>query len=116
LKAIYNFLHMRNNYMSKLIFYILILASSAALARPEIIKEGILYYSDESFQTGVVKDIVAEKNYEEVYQFYTYYEVAYDAEARVKIFKEYKKGEVIFEEHYQYSEDGKATNEIVIGE
>ncbi len=102
--------------MSKLIFYILILVSSVALARPEIIKEGILYYSDESFQTGVVKDIVAEKNYEEVYQFYTYYEVVYDAEARVKIFKEYKKGEVLFEEHYSYADDGKVTSEKIIGE
>jgi hypothetical protein len=37
----------------------------------------------------MVRDIVAEKNYEEIYQFYTYYEVSYDVKARVKIFKEY---------------------------
>ncbi len=102
--------------MLKIIFYILILVSSSVLARPEVIKQDILYYSDESFQTGVVKDIVAEKNYEEIYQFYTYYEVSYDAKGRVKIFKEYKKGEVIFEEHYQYAEDGATTAEKVIGD
>ncbi len=100
--------------MKKIIFYGLILISSSVLARPEIIKEGILYYSDESFQTGIIKDIVAEKNYEEIYQFYTYYEVSYDAESRVKIFKEYKKSEVIFEEHYQYAADGTPTNMLLI--
>lgn len=102
--------------MLKIIFYILILISSSVLARPEIIKEDILYYSDESSQTGIVKDIVAEKNYEEIYQFYTYYEVSYDTEGRVKIFKEYKKGEVIFEEHYKYAEDNTATNTVLIPE
>jgi len=60
------------------------------------------YYSDEYFQEGVVRDIEAEKNYEEVYQFYTYYEVIYDSSKRVKVFREYKRGEVIHEEHYQY--------------
>ncbi|MCK5877100.1 MAG: hypothetical protein KAG43_05655 [Candidatus Marithrix sp.] len=95
--------------MLKPIFYTLILVSSVVSARPETIKEDILYYSDESFQTGVVKDIVAEKNYEEIYQFYTYYEVSYDTKERVIIFKEYKKGEVIVEEHYQYAEDGTVT-------
>ena len=102
--------------MVKTVFYILILVSSAILARPETIKEDVIYYSDQSFQTGIVKDIVAEKNYEEIYQFYTYYEVSYDVEGRVKIFKEYKKGEVIFEEHYQYAEDGATTAEKVIGD
>ncbi|MDM8564691.1 hypothetical protein QUF74_03465 [Candidatus Halobeggiatoa sp. HSG11] len=102
--------------MLKPVFCILLLISSSVFARPEIIKEGILYYSDDFFQTGIVKDIIAEKNYEEVYQFYTYYEVIYDAEERVKVFKEYKKGEVIFEEHYQYAEDGTVTAEKVVGE
>ncbi|MFK5969802.1 MAG: hypothetical protein QM487_06740 [Candidatus Marithrix sp.] len=100
--------------MKKIIFYSLILVSSAVLARPEIIKEGVIYYSDESFQTGIVKDIIAEKNYEEIYQFYTYYEVSYDVERRVKIFKEYKKDKVIFEEHYQYANDGTPTNTVLI--
>jgi hypothetical protein len=92
------------------------LLSSAVFARPEIIKEDIVYYSDDFFQTGMVRDIVAEKNYEEIYQFYTYYEVSYDVKARVKIFKEYKQSEVIFEEHYQYAIDGTVTYERIIGE
>ncbi len=78
----------------------------SAWGRPEIIREGMSYYSDEYFEQGAVKDIVAEKNYEEIYQFYTYYEVIYDSAERVKIFREYKQGEVIYEEHYLYDEQG----------
>ncbi len=93
--------------LKNLLYSLLIcLLSFPAWGRPEIIREGISYYSDEYFQEGKVKDIVSEKNYEEVYQFYTYYEVIYDSVERVKVFKEYKQGEVIYEEHYQYDKQG----------
>ncbi len=96
------------NIMLKHLFYILLICFVAipAWARPEIMHEGISYYSNEYFQKGEVKDIVSEKNYEEVYQFYTYYEVIYESAGRVKVFKEYKQGEVIYEEHYHYDDQG----------
>ncbi|MDH5571225.1 MAG: hypothetical protein OEY89_05625 [Gammaproteobacteria bacterium] len=74
-----------------------------AYSRPEIIRADVSYYSDGYVQQEGVRDIGSEKNYEEVYQFYTYYEAVYDSEKRVKIFREYKKGNVIHEEHYQYT-------------
>ena len=46
--------------------------------------------SPDDFETGPVKDIESEKNYEEIWQHYTYYEVVYDADERVTSFKEYK--------------------------
>ncbi len=94
--------------MLKHLFYSLLICLVAvpAWARPEIMREGISYYSNECFQEGEVKDIVSEKNYEEVYQHYTYYEVIYDSAGRVKVFKEYKQGEVIYEEHYHYDDQG----------
>ncbi len=73
-------------------------------ARPEILRDGISYYSDEYFQKGLVRDIEGEKNYEEIYQFYTYYEAIYDSLGRVTAFKEYKRGELIYEEQYLYKE------------
>ena len=96
------------NIMLKHLFYSLLICLVAvpAWARPEIMREGISYYSNEYFQEGEVKDIVSEKNYEEVYQHYTYYEVIYESAGRVKVFKEYKQGEVIYEEHYHYDDQG----------
>lgn len=85
----------------------LLLMGSASLAysRPETIRADVPYYSDDFFQQGVVRDIESEKNYEEIYQFYTYYEVIYDSSNRVKIFREYKRGDLIHEERYQYDKD-----------
>jgi len=64
------------------------------------------YYSDDFVVAGLVHDLAAEKNYEEVYQFYSYYEVIYDAQERVTIFKEYKRGELIRTEEYRYQPSG----------
>ncbi|MCK4706154.1 MAG: hypothetical protein KAT90_11780 [Gammaproteobacteria bacterium] len=85
----------------------LLLLGSASLAhsRPEVIRADVPYYSDDYIQQGVVRDIESEKNYEEIYQFYTYYEVIYDSSKRVKIFREYKRGDLIHEERYQYDKD-----------
>ena len=84
---------------------LLMLSTSVAYSRPENIRADMPYYSDDYFEKGVVRDIESEKNYEEIYQFYTYYEVIYDSLERVKIFREYKRGDVIHEEHYQYDQD-----------
>ncbi len=93
---------------------VICLVTVSAWARPEIMQEGISYYSNEYFQEGEVKDLVAERNYEEVYQFYTYYEVVYDSAGRVKVFMEYKQGEVILEEHYQYNDQGALVKKDVL--
>ncbi len=83
-----------------------VLGSQPAHSRPEKIKPGDSYYSDEVTSVGQVEDIVGEKNYEEVYQLYTYYEVIYDDSDRVKIVKEYKRGELLRTESYQYNAAG----------
>lgn len=77
-----------------------------ASARPEKIRAGVSYYSDELVEAGSVRDIGAERNYEEVYQFYSYYEVLYDEHERVVRCLEYKRGELIREDTYRYSNDG----------
>ncbi len=89
------------------------LLSPLAQARPEKIKAGISYYSDEVLLHGQTQDLVGEKNYEEVYLLYTYYEVIYDESDRVKLFKEYERGELIRSESYEYDKSGKLkTKEI----
>ena len=92
----------------------LTMLAPAVHSRPEAIREGMKYYSNEYFETGLVKDIESEKNYEEIYQHYTYYEVVYDARERVTVFKEYKQGSVIPEEHYRYLDDPPSVERTVL--
>ncbi len=82
-------------------------------ARPETVRAGESYYSDDYRRVDGVRDIVGEKNFEEVYQFYTYYEVVYDEQERVSVFKEYKRGEIIRLEQYRYGTDGKLVERVV---
>jgi hypothetical protein len=86
--------------------YMWLIRAGPAGARPEYIKAGVSYYSDGFVLAGLVRDLAAEKNYEEVYQTYSYYEVIYDAQERVTIFKEYKRGELIRTEEYSYQPSG----------
>jgi hypothetical protein len=74
------------------------------------------YYSDELAEPtnqGLVRAIGAEKNYEEIYQFYTYYEVVYDGGGRVVLFREYKRGEVTRIEKYRYDDSGSLVMRVV---
>ena len=91
-----------NLFIRSYLALLLLGSASLAYSRPEVIRADVPYYSDDYVQQGVVRDIDLEKNYEEIYQFYTYYEVIYDSSERVKIFREYKRGDIIHEEHYQY--------------
>ena len=84
-----------------------------ASARPERIRAGVSYYSDELVESGSVRDIGVERNYEEVYQFYTYYEVIYDESERVARCLEYKRGDVIRKDTYRYSADGSLREHVV---
>ena len=87
-------------------------STQPASARPERIRAGVSYYSDELVATGPVRDIGAERNYEEVYQLYRYYEVVYDEAERVVRCLEYERGEVIREDTYRYAEDGSVQEHV----
>ncbi|MBW2699014.1 MAG: hypothetical protein JRE70_21195 [Deltaproteobacteria bacterium] len=91
-------------------------ASSDASSRPERIRPDESYYSTELAEPthqGLVRALGGEKNYEEVYQLYTYYEIVYDEEERVILFREYKRGDVIRSEDYRYDDSGSLTIRIV---
>lgn len=102
---------MRHLFFFLCLFFLFV---SPVQSRPDVVREGISYYSDKFSEKGVVRDIVSDKNYEEVYQLYTYYEVVYDAQARVAVFKEYKRGEVISEDRYRYDDKGILIEHIVL--
>ena len=92
--------------------------SLEAASQPEKIRAGENYYSDalgEATNQGMVRAPGQDKNYEEVYQFYTYYEFVYDEEERVVLFREYKRGEVIRAEKYSYG-DARALKERVVSQ
>ncbi len=76
-------------------------------ARPEKIRPGISYYADECEERGGVFDLVGERNLEEVYRNYSYCEVIYDSQERVKSYRQYRRGEVVLTEHYSYDEAGR---------
>ena len=72
------------------------------LAKPEKIKAGIPYYSDEYQTVNSGYELAEEKNFEEVYKNYNYYEAVYDKKERVVIFNAFKKGVIEFSEVYYY--------------
>jgi hypothetical protein len=84
----------------------------AASARPETIRAGVSYYSDELVESGPVRDIGIERNYEEVFKLYRYYEVLYDESERVVRCLEYKRGDVIREDTYRYADDGSLLEHV----
>jgi hypothetical protein len=86
---------------------------SLARARPETIRAGLSYYSDELVESGPLRDIGAERNYEEVFKLYTYYEVLYDEIERVIRCFEYKRGELIRTDRYRYAPDGSLEEHVI---
>ena len=90
-----------------------LLAVGSAAARPEKIRPRHSYYSDGTRVEGLVRDIGEEKNYEEVYQRYRYYEAVYDEAGRVVLFKEYVRGDLIRTEEYRYGAEGALVERIV---
>ena len=92
----------------------LLIATTAAEARPERIRAGHSYYSDDFSVVGVVRDLADEKNFEEVYQSYRYYEAVYDDRDRVVTFKQIERGEVVREDRYRYTGDAAAPVEHVV--
>ena len=98
--------HDRAAAVRLLVATICLFLATAASARPEKIRPGQPYYSDDQVSEGGVRDIVGEKNYEEVFQSYRYFEAVYDEAGRVVVFKEYKRGDVVRTEEYRYGDDG----------
>jgi hypothetical protein len=82
-------------------------------ARPEKIRAGNSYYSNSELATGLIRDIDGEKNYEEVYQSYRYYEAVYDENARVVRFVEYVRGAATRTETYRYGLDGRLVERVI---
>jgi len=96
-----------------LVAIIFISCTNSSEARPERVKEGISYYSEDYISKDDVSDIAEEKNYEEVFKNYEYYEAVYDDKKRIKIFRSYKRGELVSKEEYFYASDGGLTKKEV---
>jgi len=99
--------------IERLLLALVLLLPPAALAGPENVRSGHIYYSDDFVIEGLVRDIAAEKNYEEVYQFFRYYEAIYDEAKRIVTFREYVRGELIVTEEYRYTSEGALRERIV---
>lgn len=104
--------------MKKLVLPIaIILASPAGLLagkfEPYEIKPGVPYYSNEYTDNNGVSELGEEKNYEEIYQNYNYYEAVFDADKRMIIFNAYEKGNIEFSESYHYDSEGRLIKKVV---
>jgi len=104
--------------MKKLFLFMLIILAlpvmlCAGQFAPYKIKAGISYYSDEYMTIKGLSELGEEKNYEEVYQNYNYYEAVFDSQERIVIFKAYKRGVIEFSETYYYGSDGHPTKKII---
>ncbi|MDH4246811.1 MAG: hypothetical protein OEW39_03240 [Deltaproteobacteria bacterium] len=75
-------------------------------ARPERIVPGDAYFSQTYTEMAGVSELGVQRNYEEVYMLYTYYEGVYDAKLRMERFRAFERGQVIWEERYYYPPDG----------
>jgi len=81
--------------------------------QPYEIKAGFSYYSDEYTTHNDISQLGEEKNIEEVYQNYNYYEAIFDTQEHIVIFKAYEKGTVEFSETYSYDSDGSLVKKVV---
>ncbi len=80
---------------------------------PYEMKADIPYYSDEYASNNGLSELGEEKNYEEVYQYYNYYEAIFDANKRMVIFNAYERGDIDFSETYYYDGDGRPVKKVV---
>lgn len=101
----------------------LVLSIAIVLATPTVllagkfepyeIKADIPYYSDEYTTNNGVSELGEEKNYEEVYQNYNYYEAIFDSEKRMVVFNAYERGDIEFSESYHYDDEGRLIKKVV---
>jgi hypothetical protein len=108
---------MNKPVLSIAITLIMILASPTVLYagkfQPYEIKAGVSYYSDEYTTHDDISELGEERNFEEVYQNYNYYEAIFDSQERIVIFNAYEKGTIVFSESYSYDSDGHPIRKVV---
>ncbi len=94
-----------------------VLAASMAengIARPERIVPNQPYYADEFAMEGEIAELGEERNFEEVFKNYEYYEAIYDERERPILFRAYRRGEILWTERYHYDEQGKLIKKEII--
>ncbi|MDT8317827.1 MAG: hypothetical protein RQ824_07540 [bacterium] len=101
----------QNRFLFTIFF--LLAFSSLSEARPERIKPGLSYFSEGYTTENNLSDIAEEKNYEEVFKNYEFYEAVYDDKKRVKIFKAYKRGDLVSKEEYFYASNNRLVKKVV---
>jgi hypothetical protein len=97
-----------------LVFLQLVAAPSAT--RPERIRAGQTYYAEDATCANHVCDIGEEKNYEEVFQLYSYYDATYDDKQRIVRFREYRRGDLVRTEEYEYDAEGRLARKKITGD
>ena len=105
---------MQKTLLSVVIFLLSAVAYSEGEFKPYKITAGISYYSNEYSTENGVPQLGEEKNFEEVYQNYNYYEAVFDEQQRMVVFKAYKRGSIEFSETYVYEgEDNGPVRKII---
>jgi hypothetical protein len=104
--------------MRKIILAVVIILVSPAVFcadkfQPYKIKAGVSYYSNEYSTEEGVSELGEEKNLEEVYQNYNYYEAIFDAQERIVTFNAYKQGAIEFSETYSYDKQGRPEKKLI---
>ena len=107
---------LKKNMLLRVWLSLLLLAGTTdvALSRPEIIKPGLSYYADDFTTEDNISELGEEKNYEEVFKNYEYYEATYNKQKRPAMFRIYKKGKIILTEHYFYNGEGKLVKKEIL--
>lgn len=104
--------------MQKIILLIAIILASPVVFcadefKPYEIKAGISYYSNEYSTNNGLSELGEEKNLEEVYQNYNYYEAIFDEQGNIVTFKAYKQGVIEFSETYSYDNNGRPIKKVI---
>jgi len=84
-----------------------------APARPEKVKPGLTYHAEDYVVQGETKELTQEKNYEEVYRNYEYFEAKYNKNAQIIEMKAVKRGETNWIERYYYNAEGELVKKEV---
>ncbi len=90
-----------------LLLFLILSAGGNVFSEPENIKPGIPYYADSYRYEGDIAELGEEKNYEEVFKNYEYYESIYNERKRPAVFRAYKRGKVVWQERYYYDREGE---------
>ncbi len=108
---------MTNKHLKSLCITLFVLLGTALCgdiaAKPERIKPNQPYYADEFTRDGEIAELGEERNYEEVFKNYQYYEAIYDEQERPTLFRAYRRGEPEWTERYFYDEQGKLIRKVV---